>query len=1033
MTELLPYWPTEEEINNCIKTEAESASDAVLLSVHQETPLSIRNAGSDTKSTVTEDDLLNDFLSPNLPEGTKVLAITGVSGAGKSHMIRWLAAHLERDPRAANMHVIRIPKSANLKRVVELILEPLSGDKRFERIRKDLEEAVSSVTPEYAAIHFLANLEVALQEKANILDGMIREEDNREEKRALKSQLHHAKNLPGYFNDAALTAHFKGKVLSNIVARAIVGKSETEDDKFPQFSIEDLKLPDDNNIGEAATAVQIYYQTTLQKGEDGDGYKLAVEVLNSVVDKAIQNLFRLNQAMGGVTLEDIVNQIRVLLMEEGKELVLLIEDFAALSGIQEVLLSVIIQEAEYDGKQIKSPMRTALAVTDGYLGNRSTILERAKREWIVESTLPRDEDVIDRTERLVAAYLNAARWGEAELIRRFEQSRKDQKASLTDWIEVYRNDNETDKEANLLKAFGSEREIPLFPYNRNAIKKLIEENLRAGGALEFRPRRVINHIIRDPLLLRKEFEAGAFPPENFSEHATKTAIATWVSSLRLDRVIDSRLKQLLIFWGGDPDNPDNLGSISAGVFEAFNLPTVSGLGAPPPPSDPPPKREEPDPGLPPKRKDPNPEPPVVRDDFIERWDKTLNSWVAGQRLTQDEANDIRSSIISVLREAIDWNAACMARVDLPQTYIEIPNARGNPRTDKKIVFSEKTKDEDGHLRRTLLAFLRYEKHGGKWDYPEADKDTALIANALDRLIPEYLNIVVKKASEDASILAAALVRQGQVLGVAPKRIAGRPSIVDAIFSPAPAIENSSYPPASPEKRWFDLKVEAATERKALQDLLATKIGAFQGAGNTVYAIDIARLNLSDAEPLPRPDGLNEEQRDHFTNLSKSRLKARSKDLARNLSDLTKLIKSALGEGFDNQNIVKEVRTLAELAEEANVWPSQFDLEKPTFFEELDRFQDAPVSDAVEKLENISDAVSADNLDETIHALGRINIAETNEINKLITLLNLFMEGIEAEINYREQGDTGMSIADLISEHKSVFRELKSTFSISNGA
>ena len=132
------YWPTRDEVNRCIKAEAESASDAVLLAAHQPMRLLRRDEGSGVESQVSEHDLLEAFLSDDLPQGTLLMPIMGASGAGKSHLIRWLAAQLGRDPRARHMHVIRIPKSASLRGVVELVLEPLSNDDRFSDIRESL-------------------------------------------------------------------------------------------------------------------------------------------------------------------------------------------------------------------------------------------------------------------------------------------------------------------------------------------------------------------------------------------------------------------------------------------------------------------------------------------------------------------------------------------------------------------------------------------------------------------------------------------------------------------------------------------------------------------------------------------------------------------------------------------------------------------------------------------------------------------------------------------------------------------------------
>ena len=65
---LLNYWPSLEEINRCIKAEAENSSDEVLLAVHQQFPLAYLKVGSDGKvmpdsrTTSTEDELINYFI-----------------------------------------------------------------------------------------------------------------------------------------------------------------------------------------------------------------------------------------------------------------------------------------------------------------------------------------------------------------------------------------------------------------------------------------------------------------------------------------------------------------------------------------------------------------------------------------------------------------------------------------------------------------------------------------------------------------------------------------------------------------------------------------------------------------------------------------------------------------------------------------------------------------------------------------------------------------------------------------------------------
>ena len=247
---------------------------------------------------------------------------------------------------------------------------------------------------------------------------------------------------------------------------------------LPQFRASDLRIPDGLHgaLGRAATPVRTYYLSGLNRA-DGAGREEAAKVLNEVIDEAIKKVFRLDQATGGVTLESIILGVRKLLLDQGRELVLLIEDFAALSGIQQTLLSVCIQEAERDGRQVCSRMRTALALTEGYLVAHDTIATRARHEWLIQQSTGTD-DVIDRSVELIGAYLNAARWGGKALQDKFQQSSHLEESDLTAWIDTFEYDDLTPEVSEQLAAFGtSERGVPLFPYNRLAVAELAKRHL----------------------------------------------------------------------------------------------------------------------------------------------------------------------------------------------------------------------------------------------------------------------------------------------------------------------------------------------------------------------------------------------------------------------------------------------------------------------------------------------------------------------------------------------------------------------------
>ncbi len=69
-------------------------------------------------------------------------------------------------------------------------------------------------------------------------------------------------------------------------------------------------------LSDASRAVQVYYATILNK-ENGKGREVAADVLNEVADEAVGAVFRLNQSMAGMTLEEIILEIRKSLLSDG--------------------------------------------------------------------------------------------------------------------------------------------------------------------------------------------------------------------------------------------------------------------------------------------------------------------------------------------------------------------------------------------------------------------------------------------------------------------------------------------------------------------------------------------------------------------------------------------------------------------------------------------------------------------------------------------------------------------------------------------
>ena len=119
---LSDFWPTERNVLECIKPEAENPRDEVFLAIHQPMRLEKKHLKNNSKSSATEHDLLSALLSNDIPSGTLLIPIVGASGIGKSHIVRWLDVQLRQRMDVEKRHVIRIPKSSSLKSVLRRLL-----------------------------------------------------------------------------------------------------------------------------------------------------------------------------------------------------------------------------------------------------------------------------------------------------------------------------------------------------------------------------------------------------------------------------------------------------------------------------------------------------------------------------------------------------------------------------------------------------------------------------------------------------------------------------------------------------------------------------------------------------------------------------------------------------------------------------------------------------------------------------------------------------------------------------------------------
>jgi hypothetical protein len=1045
---LADFWPTEANILQCIKPEAEGDWDEVFLAIHQPMRLVKRAFKKDKEKPddgrpATEADLLREFLQEDLPTGTLLMPILGDSGIGKSHLVRWLDVQLKRLPDADRRHVIRIPKSSSLKTVLHHILKDLQGEE-YEEIRKQLKTARERLDVIGAEERIRAELLAAIRRRYN--DAC----QNREDAKSRGEKVEPIDNewfthgdpqrcLPALLSDPATSRLFmpgtdqRPGIISQL-ARHLA--TDSSDDRPPRRNFEeaDMAISAELDISDASEIAKRYLQSLDRL--DGQERKTAVRLLNSIIDTALQPLF----SPTDTSLSEIFLQIRRQLLADGRELILLVEDFAVLSGIQGALLDAMIREGVRGGVDA-CVMRTALAVTAGYdFGRYDTVKTRAVYGWYVnESPVDDDDQMVGRICDYVGAYLNAARFGSEALKQRRGETDDER------WPPHFGDDAEMDVEdRRRLEAFGrSNSGWPLFPFNEAAVRQLSDIHLRsAENQLRLNPRTIINHllirVLRDH---RSAWFENQFPSEEFLgqyTHRWSASLDSEVENAVSNRKTQSRYLALLRFWG---DRPDRLAEVNLPqeVYEAFGLrpltnsthrpevrPRFTERNPEPIPSDGPPanngrdgdERASRESG----RSKPMPVPAPVPEQVVtsehpeevRRWDRLLNSWNPTSILPQKEANDLRLMLANHVLGAIDWDALFLRKLTAAemkgwQGNIFLPNAKGTGNiTPTNAMCTMCTNDEFASIDQrnaavlALIAMARHE-HYQNWDYPDAELDYARLQNLLERLVPQATEwILSKKYREFAGDPVPALVEHillaARFLDVNTAHASDFASLLNALFEPPPNLE----PPQAGDE-WAEFKSETVKHHRLLQEELLARTAVRQGGAGTTHGIDCVRLvhairkcKGTSKSDTPMPDAAGSPDVGAAVTFAK-RFSAKLSIVARNQRNRLAIIRrqclTELGEDFDKAALITTLRDQV-LPEAQRLGVLASDLPRAADLRRIcEEFRLARVLETLKKLE----ATESDDIGAQVSSLAQIDNDVLGVIERFISTMSLALAALEKKL------------------------------------
>ncbi len=929
MASLADFWPPDTHCDECLNVEAESSSEPVFLAVHQpmrllRQPYPVATATAEPK---TEDDLLKALLLKNPPSGTLVIPITGASGVGKSHMIRWLDVRLRARSDHARRHVVRVPKSASLKFTLGLILKGLPGEK-YGRLAQQLNSAQLPPTVDEATWLLHGRMMHALEEAASAVSARIAAGEQTRTNHEQHSYYQGAQQL---LLDPALRPYFTDRdgptpgALARIAARCIQGDAHGGRNEFLEEDFDFLQ-----NLDTSLLASPTRRFLAAFRNQGAAGIQRLLASLNTVVDAAASALVRFN----GVTLSELLVEVRRTLLTDDLELVLLVEDFAALAGVQGSFLDAIVRHGIEDGERVLCVMRTALAVTEGYLSNKETVMTRAQAEWRIQHRPFESEDeAVDSFTDFVGGYLNAARWGEQQLRLDLAAVPDDEKQTgrwLRDYLKAH--EGELDEAARArLDAFGRSPRgaYPLFPFNREAVRQLAREYLRTGEAYIFEPRLLIRRLLRDTLIgSRQDFLDGVFPPagmHGFNEGRLDLDVRSEINAR--SGAERERIGTLVYFWGGNPRSLDAAAGIDPEVYRAFGLSPVAWPVHPERrPKETAPARQV--------KKEETPVTTAAPPALSARWQSQLDRWSGGENLEQNPATELRNKLFDAICEWLDWDSMLMKPPPAgDNTKIYLPGTLYNRVTSTDAV-AEACSEKDykdpvlhGEFLRSVRAVLRYSDQK-TWNYEGGEQDAGLYANLVDRLAVQATAYYTKRGTETRAEIVQPLA-QALLIGARILNLPGATENTDtgnmaAIFQPAPPLDP---PTGNPDDPWARLRTGAAQVRASLQKRLLRAVAAFQGTGDFAYAVDAPRLLDAigglRAQKWQLPADLDAQlfgdlaERQHIQEL---KLLARTVEKRR--ADIQKRrgrIVEAFGESPDVPALVEELHETAKLARRSGVF------------------------------------------------------------------------------------------------------------------
>lgn len=550
----------KNRIGEVIRIDTVTSSQADFLATHVPVEhIQIKNKwNGKVEQELSEEDVFSKYVL-NSANKHQFIIVIGSSGAGKSHLIRWFAARLNKSA-PENEVVLFVRRSDNsLKGTIKQLLElPEVANIPNKAVYDRLVRATATIDNKKLKDMIYQNfiVEIKNDESDDILS-------NNEKKRLvalLQDELFQTK----MFHEDGPIERIYQKVAENegLDSRDVIALFTEEDFKL------DVNFCDSLVKNGSSTRAQKMANAILATDEMPATLS---EYMNTLVDKVIQLCAGLEPG----DFEQVFLEIRKEISRQGKNLTLLIEDITAFTGVNVALLNVLTTEhtGMYESQGL-CRISSIVGTTEKYFN--VNFLDNHKDRVTDFFCIPNDVFGMnpDSLYEFVGRYLNA-------------MSLKN--SVLNEWAqngaapaEYPVHQPEEGHEWDSVKLSNGSK-LDLFPFTKRAILNLYNCILQPDYRTpRYLLRDVVERVVRNYLFKKETF------PEFQIEHIELVSIGWDVQEYIRQRVSDEneaeRTVKFIRIWGDATVNTYKdeetgelvVGSLRKGYFDDLNIKFVEG-------------------------------------------------------------------------------------------------------------------------------------------------------------------------------------------------------------------------------------------------------------------------------------------------------------------------------------------------------------------------------------------------------------------------------------------------------------------------